>query len=70
MNALYIVKVEFYKACKENKKNSSINMHNYVLHITIMFCIFYKQSAGETNQQTVVQIHNTVFTYTFLITQI
>jgi len=44
-------------------------MHNYVLNITIMFCIIYKQSAGESNQQTVVQIHNTVFTYKFLITQ-
>ena len=44
-------------------------MQNYVLNITRMFCIIYKQSAGESNQQTVVQIHNTVFTYKFLITQ-
>ena len=35
-----------------------------------MFCIIYQQSAGESNQQTAVQIHNTVFTYTFLTTQI
>jgi len=33
-----------------------------------MFCIIYKQSAGESYQQTV--IHNTVFTYKFLTTQI
>jgi len=45
-------------------------MHNYVLNITIMFCIIYKHSAGESNQQTVVQIQNTVLTYKFLVTQI
>ena len=34
-----------------------------------MVCIIYKQSAGESSQQTVIQIHNNIIMWQYLVLQ-